>query len=86
MNIQKINDSVSISCEVYSNSKAWGHEAKAFYNGVEVEKHRIRYYNRTWEAYQFDTVKSGLLSKLDKSKSIPLKDRLAIAKAIKYND
>ena len=27
-----------------------------------------------------------IYSVLDKSKSIPLKDRLAIAKAIKYND
>ncbi len=82
----KINNNVFIECEVYSNSKTWGHIARCFYLGQEVAKNKICYYNRTWEAYQFDSVKSGLLAKIDKEKIIPLLDRIAIAKAIKCND
>lgn len=38
MEIKKINEKLSVGCEVYSNSRAWGHQVKAFYNGQEVEK------------------------------------------------
>jgi hypothetical protein len=82
MQLEKINEDVSIGCEVYNNSRAWGHEAKLFYRGQEVAKNRVRYHNRTWEAYQFDSVKKGLLSKVDKEKTIPLSDRVALAKFI----
>ena len=83
MRIEKINEDVSIGCEVWSRgNQAWGHEAKLFYQGQEVAKNRVRYYNRTWEAYQFDSVKSGLMSKVDKEKTIPLSDRIALAKFI----
>lgn len=83
MQIIKITDNLSISGEVYSNSRAWGHEAKAFYNGREIEKNRIRYYNRTWERYQFESCFYGLLDKLDKNKQIPLFDRIELARYIK---
>ena len=84
MIIRKINDNLQITGEVYSNSRAWGHEVKAIYHGREVEKNRVRYYNRTWERYQFESAWQGLLAKLDqKSKegawSVPLSDRVAFA-------
>lgn len=86
MTIQKVNEDISIGCEVWNRgNSAWGHEAKLFYKGEEVESNRVRYYNRTWEAYQFDTVKSGLMSKLDESKSLSLSERRAIALAINCN-
>lgn len=82
MNIQKVNKNVSIGCESFSNSRNWGHRAVCFYKGGEVESLKVFYQNRTWEAYQFDTVKSCLLSKLDESKAIPLSDRIAISRFI----
>lgn len=85
MQIEKVNENVSIGCEVWSNSRAWGHEARLFYKGEEVAKNRVRYYNRTWEAYQFDSVKGGLMSKVDNEKTIPLSDRIALAKFINRN-
>ena len=83
MTIQKINDKLSIECEVWNRgNSAWGHRAKAFYNGEEVANVSVRYYNRTWEAYQFDSVKGGLMSKLDNTKILSLADRVVIARFI----
>ena len=82
MIIKKINDNLSITGEVYSNRKAWGHEVKAIYNGQEVEQNRVRYYNRTWERYCFETAWLGLVDKLDASGVLPLRDRLELYKAI----
>lgn len=82
MTIQKINDDVSVGCEVFSNSKAWGHIAKLFYKEQEMLENKVRYYNRTWERYQFESVLSGLVNLADKNKTIPLSDRIALAKFI----
>ena len=88
MIIKKITEDLQVSGEVYSNSRAWGHEVKAFYRGREIEKNRVRYYNRTWERYTFETAWSGLLDKIDKASYIPLADRVKFAQALKadYND
>ena len=79
MNIIQVNENVSIACESYSNSRAWGHIARCIYHGREVEQAKARYYNRTWEHYQFEGVMQSLVDKLDKNKTIPLVDRYAIS-------
>ena len=79
MTTQKIGIHVEIVCEVWSKSGKWGHRAVCLYNGYQVAECKVRYYNRTWEACQFDSVKSGLLSKLDAEKVVPLIDRRLIA-------
>jgi len=83
MIIKKINDKLQITGEVYSNSRAWGHEVRAIYNGIEVAKNRVRYYNRTWERYQFESAWTGLLYKLDIDSIIPLADRYLLAIELK---
>lgn len=80
---KKITEELTITGEVYSNSRAWGHEVRAIWNGREVAKNRVRYYNRTWERYQFETAWNGLLEKLDKESLIPLSARYKIAIALK---
>jgi hypothetical protein len=82
MTTQKIGNKIEIVCEVWSKSGRWGHRAVCLYNGREVAEVKRRYYNRTWEAYQFDSVKSSLLYRLDQDKIIPLADRYLIAKAL----
>lgn len=83
MRIEKINDRLSIGCEVWNRgNSAWGHRAVLFVNGLSFEENKVRYYNRTWEAYQFDTVKGGLMNKLDNTKTLSLADRVAIARYI----
>ena len=89
MQLRKITDSLEISGEVYSTSQAWGHEVRAFYNGQEIAKHRVRYYNRTWERYQFESAFLGLMGKLDQASqeagawSLPLSERVKLAQAIR---
>lgn len=83
MQLNKINENLQVSGEVYSNSKRWGHEVKAFYCGREVMKHRVTYYNRTWERYTFETAFKCLLDKMDEDNTIPLADRVAFSYWIK---
>lgn len=41
----------------WSNSRAWGHECDLYW-GTDciVQSSRIRYYNRTWERWQYQSV------------------------------
>ena len=70
MNIEKVNEEIDIACEVYSNSRTWGHIARCFYKGNEVAKCKMSYHNRTYEAREFDSVKGKLLGKLKRDKII----------------
>lgn len=45
----------------WETSRAWGHECYLLRDYGEVGKARYRYYNRTWEAYKFQSVMYGAL-------------------------
>jgi hypothetical protein len=85
MIIKQITKDLAITGEVYSNSRAWGHKVKAIYKGYEVEEVKVRYYNRTWEVYQYQTAWYNLLNKLDDKKSytIPLHDRYILSQKLR---
>ena len=42
---------------------SWGHSATLYIDGVEKSHTHIRYYNRTWESYEFESVLKALLEK-----------------------
>ena len=42
--------------DTFSNSKSWGHTAVVFKEDYELSKSKIRYYNRTWERYTYQSV------------------------------
>jgi hypothetical protein len=47
-------------CEEYSNSREWGHKVELKRKGfsgdyITLERTKIRYYNRTWESYKFQS-------------------------------
>ena len=46
----------SIYAESWSNSRAWGHRAVLNVNNWYTFESKIRYYNRTWERYQYESV------------------------------
>lgn len=46
----------SIYAEGWSNSRAWGHRAVLRVNDFSTRESKIRYYNRTWESYQYESV------------------------------
>lgn len=44
-------------CESWSNSRAWGHRVKLYTgdNYAPIAEAKLRYYNRTWESYQYQS-------------------------------
>ena len=41
--------------ETWETSRAWGHKSTLIAPWGEVESHKVRYYNRTWESYTYET-------------------------------
>lgn len=72
----KINDKLAIGAENYRTSRSWGHKAHLYrvrtpeYNDELIESDKIRYYNRTWEAYEFQSIMYSLIDKALKHKVI----------------
>lgn len=53
----------AIVADTYENSHNWGHKATLLdkYSNI-LAKHKITYYNRTWETYQYQSVVKALLN------------------------
>ena len=47
--------------ESWSNSNGWGHKTTVFKNGYDYEPHKVKYLNRTWEMYTYQTCMSGAI-------------------------
>jgi hypothetical protein len=47
--------------EYWETSRAWGHKSTLVAPWGEVESHKVRYYNRTWERYTYESCMSGLI-------------------------
>ena len=46
----------TLVCESWSTRNGWGHEVSVYKNDMlEVGRVKIRYYNRTWESYRYET-------------------------------
>ena len=65
MEIRKIKcksgNEYNIVNEYWETSRAWGHKSRLVAPWGEVESRKVRYYNRTWESYTYQTCMSGLL-------------------------
>lgn len=84
MQTYKINENLTIEAWSWNRGRqSWGHEARAIYNAQEVAKTRCTYYNRTWEAFEFQSVMQKLIRVMDECKTIPLKDRYQASLFIK---
>jgi hypothetical protein len=59
---QKALKEYSIVCEYWETSRAWGHRAILMFNNNEVLETKVRYYNRTWEMYRYQSCMQKLLS------------------------
>lgn len=75
--LKTLTKDLYIVCETFSNSRNWGHRAKAYYKGQLVAEKKIIYYNRTWERYQFESVMLCLFDILDYNKIVPTSERIA---------
>ena len=47
--------------ETWKTSRAWGHKSTLVATWGEVESRKVRYYNRTWERYTYESCMSGLI-------------------------
>ena len=47
--------------EYWETSRAWGHKSTLIAPWGEVESRKVRYYNRTWERYTYESCMSGLI-------------------------
>ena len=46
----------TLVCESWSTRNSWGHEVTLYKNDfAKIGRAKIRYYNRTWESYQYQS-------------------------------
>lgn len=48
--------SFTILCNYWGTRNSWGHEATLYVDSQKIKSYKIRYYNRTWESYTFQSV------------------------------
>ena len=47
--------------ETWETSRAWGHKSTLIASWGEVESRKVKYINRTWERYAYESCMSGLI-------------------------
>ena len=47
--------------EYWETSRAWGHKSTLIAPWGEVESRKVKYINRTWERYTYESCMSGLI-------------------------
>ena len=70
----------TLVCESWRTRYSWGHEVTLYKNDtLKVGRVKIRYYNRTWECYQYQSaIKSVILDVLEKIKAAAKKEFLTL--------
>lgn len=60
----------TLFCESWNNRTSWGHKVTLYNNNNLIGTAKIRYYNRTWERYIYQsTIKSVIFNTLSKIKA-----------------
>jgi hypothetical protein len=52
--------------EYWETYNSWGHKTTIIRNGYDYGTHKVRYYNRTWESYTYQTCMSSAILGLQK--------------------
>ena len=63
MKLFKINNKISIVAKFEKTRNGFRHRATLLLNGRDVDEKTESYLNRTWEAYEFQTVLHSLINK-----------------------
>jgi len=75
-----VNDKIAIGAEVYRTSRSWGHKAHLYrrtpsdQDDEHIQSAKVRYFNRTWERYEFESILHQLISKALGNRSITLEE------------
>lgn len=61
----------TIICESWTDRTSWGHEVTLYKNDtLKVGRAKVRYYNRTWECYQYQSaIKSVIYNAIEEIKA-----------------
>lgn len=61
----------TLVCKSWSTRNSWGHEVTLYKNDrEEIGYTKIRYYNRTWESYQYQTaIRNVIFDAIEKIKA-----------------
>lgn len=62
MKVFKINQDIEVVCEWKKTRNGFKHEATLLVNGIEKDKTKICYLNRTWERYEYESVLKKLIN------------------------
>jgi hypothetical protein len=82
MNTFKLSKKITIECEGYSTRYSWGHKAYLLIDGHQEGYKKITYYNRTWEAYTYQTILSSIVDSVS-NKIISKEDKKKYQEMIK---
>lgn len=63
MKIFKINQKIEVICNWHKTRNGFKHTAVLVINGQSEEETKVCYLNRTWEAYEYQTVLKQLIEK-----------------------
>ena len=73
-------------CNYWETSRAWGHEVHLMHGLSEVSKARVRYYNRTWEKYTFQSAMYEALENYKKIEQERYLNNYKYSNGLKYWD
>ena len=61
----------TLVCESWSDRNSWGHEVLFYKNDtIKIGRAKIRYYNRTWESYQYQSaIKAVIFETIERIKA-----------------
>lgn len=62
-----INDNLSVDCWQYETRNSWGHRANLVQNGRIIMERKIRYYNRTWESFTYESILQDVVERTNLS-------------------
>lgn len=67
-------------CESWRTRNSWGHEVTLYKNDTfKVGRAKVRYYNRTWECYQYQSaIKSVIYNAIEEIKAVAKKTFLTL--------
>jgi len=82
----KLNDQYTIECEWVNRESGFKHIATLLKDGYEIDTAKCLYENRTWEAYEYESVLHSIVSDTKELTKEQKKTFLQIIKTQNFND
>ena len=48
--------------DYWETSSSWGHKTVIYKNNYKIASNKVRYYNRTWETYKYQSCMNGAIN------------------------